>query len=168
MRSASHSFQRSASWLAESLSPSLLIGVNVGTSLPLDLAIRYTPRMEKGGYVYILSSKGRRLYTGVTAQLQVRVAQHKSKKNPTSFTARYNIDQLVYYECFATISEAIARESMIKNMHRSRKIELILSMNRTWKDLSENWGRPAPPFDERKLRPPERFPNDRDSELRSE
>lgn len=76
--------------------------------------------MEKGGYVYILSSKGRRLYTGVTAQLQIRVAQHKSKKNPTSFTGRYNIDQLVYYECYATIGEAIARESMIKNMHRSQ------------------------------------------------
>jgi putative endonuclease len=113
--------------------------------------------MEKGGYVYILSSKGRRLYTGVTAQLQIRVAQHKSKSDPTSFTARYNIDRLVYYECRATIGEAIARESMIKNMHRSRKIEMILAMNRTWQDLSEPWGKPIPPFEERTLRPPETF-----------
>ena len=113
--------------------------------------------MEKGGYVYILSSKTRRLYTGVTAQLQVRVTQHKSTKDPDSFTARYNINRLVYYECFATIGEAIARESMIKNMHRNRKIELILAMNRTWQDLSEGWGKPIPPFDETKLRPPETF-----------
>jgi putative endonuclease len=113
--------------------------------------------VEKGGYVYILSSKGRRLYTGVTAQLAIRVAQHKSKKNPTSFSARYNIDQLVYYECFATIGEAIARESMIKNMHRNRKIEMILAMNRTWQDLSEPWGNAIPPFEERDLRPAETF-----------
>jgi putative endonuclease len=105
--------------------------------------------MERGGYAYILSSKGRRLYTGVTSQLQIRVAQHKAKRHPNSFTARYNIDQLVYYECFGAIGEAIARESMIKNMHRSRKIELILSMNRTWQDLSEAWGKPTPPFNER-------------------
>jgi putative endonuclease len=128
--------------------------------------------MEKGGYVYILSSKGRRLYTGVTAQLQIRVAQHKSKKDPNSFTARYNIDRLDYYECFETVGEAIARESTIKNMHRSRKIEMILAVNRTWRDLSEPWGKPIEPFDESKLRKPETFAsnrnNDGDSELRSE
>jgi putative endonuclease len=128
--------------------------------------------MEKGGYVYVLSSKGRRLYTGVTAQLQIRVAQHTSKKDPNSFTARYNIDRLVYYEGYATIGEAIARESMIKNMHRSRKIEMILAVNRYWRDLSEPWGKPIELFDESKLRIPETFEqdrkNDRDSELRSE
>ena len=113
--------------------------------------------MEKGGYVYILSSNGKRLYTGVTSQLQIRVTQHKSKVHPNSFTARYNIDQLVYYECYTTIGEAIARESMIKNMHRNRKIEMILAMNRTWQDLSEPWGKPIPPFEERTLRPPETF-----------
>jgi putative endonuclease len=113
--------------------------------------------MEKGGYVYILSSKGRRLYTGVTSRLQVRVAEHKTKKHPESFTARYNIDRLVYYEQFGTIGEAIARESAIKNMHRSRKIEMILARNRFWQDLSEAWGKPTEPFDESKLRPPETF-----------
>jgi putative endonuclease len=85
------------------------------------------------------------------------VTQHKSKVHPNSFTARYNIDRLVYYECYATIGEAIARESMIKNMHRSRKIEMILATNRTWQDLSEEWGKPTPPFDENKLRPPATF-----------
>ena|SRR5450631_2558762 len=113
--------------------------------------------MEKGGYVYILSSKGKRLYTGVTSQLQVRVVQHKEKKDPKSFTARYNIDQLVYYEVFGTISEAIAREKAIKDMDRIVKIRLIVALNPTWQDLSEDWGKPMPPFDESKLRPPTAF-----------
>ncbi len=113
--------------------------------------------MEKGGYAYILSSKGKRLYTGVTAQLQIRVAQHKSKKNPASFTARYNIDQLVYFEAFPSIGEAIARESAIKNMHRTEKIALIVALNPTWRDLSEDWGKPIPPFDESQLKPPTTF-----------
>jgi putative endonuclease len=113
--------------------------------------------MEKGGYVYILSSKGRRLYTGVTSQLQIRVTQHKSKADPKSFTARYNIDRLVYYECYSTIGEAIARESAIKNMHRARKIQLIVAANRTWQDLSEPWGKPIPTFDESKLPSPTTF-----------
>jgi putative endonuclease len=113
--------------------------------------------MTKGGYTYILSSKGKRLYTGVTAQLQLRVTQHKAKKNPNSFTSRYNIDQLVYYEAFETIGEAIARESSIKNMHRIQKIQLIVSLNPTWRDLSEDWGKPIPPFDEAQLKPPTTF-----------
>ena len=113
--------------------------------------------MEKGGYAYILSSKGKRLYTGITAQLQIRIAQHKAKKNPTSFASRYNIDQLVYYEVFATIGQAIARESTIKNMHRIEKIALIVALNPTWRDLSEDWGKPIPPFDESKLKSPISF-----------
>ena len=113
--------------------------------------------MEKGGYAYILSSKGKRLYTGVTAQLQIRVTQHKAKKNSASFASRYNINQLVYYEAFATIGEAIARESTIKNMHRLEKIELIVALNPTWRDLSEDWGKPIAPFDESQLKTPTTF-----------
>jgi putative endonuclease len=115
-------------------------------------------KMEKGGFVYILSSKGKRLYTGVTSQLWVRVNQHKEKKSPTSFTARYNIDQLVYYEIFGTIEGAIAREKAIKDMHRIAKIRMIVSVNPTWRDLSEDWGKATPPFEESKLRPPATFP----------
>jgi putative endonuclease len=113
--------------------------------------------MEKGGYVYILSSKGRLLYTGVTADLHARIMQHKRKADPNSFTARYNIDRLVYYECFGSINEAIARESSIKNMHRLRKIEMIVASNPTWRDLSEDWVKPVPPFDESKMKAPVRF-----------
>jgi putative endonuclease len=113
--------------------------------------------MTKGGYTYILSSKGKRLYTGVTSELRIRVTQHKEKKNPNSFTSRYNIDQLVYYEGFETIGEAIARESAIKNMHRLQKIQLIVSLNPAWRDLSEDWGKPITPFDESQLKPPTTF-----------
>jgi putative endonuclease len=113
--------------------------------------------MEKGGFVYILSSKGKRLYTGVTSQLQVRVTQHKEKRDPKSFSARYNIDQLVYYEIFGTIAGAINREKAIKDMHRIAKIRMIVAVNPTWRDLSEDWGKPTEPFDESKLRPPVTF-----------
>jgi putative endonuclease len=113
--------------------------------------------MTKGGYTYILSSKGKRLYTGVTSQLQFRITQHKAKKNPNSFTARYNIDQLVYYEVFGTIDEAIARESAVKNMHRKQKIQLIVSLNPEWRDLSQDWGKSINPFDESHLKPPTTF-----------
>ncbi|SRR6266702_2775751 len=113
--------------------------------------------MTKGGYAYILSSKGKRLYAGVTSQLQIRVAQHKSRKNPASFASRYNIDRLVFYEVFGTIGEAIARESAIKNLHRLQKIQLIVAQNPTWRDLSEDWGKPITPFDESRLKPPITF-----------
>ena len=104
--------------------------------------------MEKGGYVNILSSKGKRLYIGVTAQLQIRMKQHKSKTNPNSFTARYNIHSLVSYQEFQFISEAIARESAIKNLSRLDKLRLIVALNPTWQDLCAPWGKPTIPFDE--------------------
>jgi putative endonuclease len=113
--------------------------------------------MEKGGFVYILSSKGKRLYTGVAAQLRVRVNEHKNRKDPTSFTARYNIDQLVYYETFGRIEDAINREKAIKDMHRIAKIQMIVSVNPDWRDLSQDWGRPTKPFDESRLRKPSTF-----------
>jgi putative endonuclease len=113
--------------------------------------------MPDGGYVYILSSKGKRLYAGVTSQLLLRVTEHKKRTHPDSFTARYNIDSLVYFEVFALISEAIARESAIKSMRRLDKIKLIVACNPTWRDLSEDWNKPMAPFDPAKLRPPTTF-----------
>ena len=113
--------------------------------------------MEKGGYVYILSSKGKRLYTGVTAQLRIRVLQHRRKVHMHSFTARYNIDSLVYFECFETITEAIARESRIKNMHRVEKIAMIVASNPDWCDLSAGWDKPMQPFDEAAMGAAESF-----------
>src|SRR5437016_4850790 len=89
-------------------------------------------------YVYILASKSRTLYTGVTNNLERRVVEHRRKLN-AGFTARYNINRLVYYEAGGDIEAMIAREKQIKAWGRLKKIALIESMNRDWKDLSNGW-----------------------------
>jgi len=93
--------------------------------------------MEKGGAIYILTNKNATvLYVGVTSQLWQRILQHKNKELP-SFTTRYNVDRLVYYELFSTIEEAISREKQIKGYIRRKKEALINSMNPAWDDLFE-------------------------------
>ena len=76
-------------------------------------------------------------YTGVTSNLKERIEHHKLKKHPDSFSARYNLDKLVYFEMSDTISEAIEREKTIKGGSRKKKLDLINGMNPDWKDLSE-------------------------------
>ena len=95
-------------------------------------------RPVKTYYVYIMASKSRTLYTGVTSNLERRVVQHRGKLLP-GFTARYNINRLVYCEVFGEIVAAITREKQIKSWGRRKKIALIESMNRDWKDLSIAW-----------------------------
>jgi putative endonuclease len=92
----------------------------------------------KNYYVYIMASTSRTLYTGVTNNLQRRVLQHR-RKLLGEFTARYNINRLVYYEVCGEILAAIAREKQIKSWSRKKKIALIESVNRDWKDLSAAW-----------------------------
>ena len=75
------------------------------------------------------------LYTGVTEDLIRRVHEHKTKYYPSSFTAKYNLDKLVYFESFHSIEEAIAREKQIKGGSRLKKEALINSVNPTWIDL---------------------------------
>ncbi|WP_345959919.1 GIY-YIG nuclease family protein [Flavobacterium algoritolerans] len=77
------------------------------------------------------------VYTGVTSNLPQRILEHKEKKYSTSFSARYNVKILVYYEQFQWIGDAIAREKQIKAGSRETKNTLILSLNPTWKDLFE-------------------------------
>lgn len=74
-------------------------------------------------------------YVGVTADLYSRVAEHREKLLSHSFTSKYNIFKLVYYEAFHSIEEAIAREKQIKKFSRLKKIELIVGMNPQWNDL---------------------------------
>ena len=88
-------------------------------------------------YVYILSSLRRALYVGITSQLELRVAEHKTHKDPNSFTARYNISRLVHWEQFTEVRSAIAREKQIKAWRRDKKIALIERDNPHWLDLSE-------------------------------
>jgi putative endonuclease len=76
------------------------------------------------------------LYTGVTSDLRRRVYEHK-EKSVEGFTKKYNITKLVYYEVFEDIESAISREKQIKAGSRQKKVELIDSMNREWRDLCE-------------------------------
>jgi putative endonuclease len=94
--------------------------------------------MRKGGYVYIATNKSRTLYIGVTNNLERRMWEHKQKAG-SKFAARYNITQLVYYEEFAGIRDAIAREKQLKRWRREKKVWLIERENPEWKDLSEGW-----------------------------
>ncbi len=86
----------------------------------------------------MLANKSLMLYTGVTDDLERRVFQHKNKINE-GFTKKYNISRLVHFESTNDITVAIAREKQIKGMLRSKKIELIKTMNPEFKDLSEDW-----------------------------
>lgn len=86
-------------------------------------------------YVYIMTNrKYGTLYIGVTSDLVKRVWQHKNKIYK-GFTARYNLDMLVYYEIFADEEHAITREKRMKRLRRMDKIGLIEKMNPTWEDL---------------------------------
>lgn len=97
-------------------------------------------------FVYIMTNKGNNvLYTGVTcpttvrraSDLQTRCEEHLHKKYPNSFTAKYNVNKLVYYERFESIEVAITREKQIKGGSRKKKIDLIVLNNPMWNDLYE-------------------------------
>lgn len=91
-------------------------------------------------FVYILTNRSNKvLYTGITNNLERRVAEHKRKINPRSFSTRYNLAKLVFFEYFETPGAAIAREKQIKGGPRRRKKELIESMNPGWRDLAEDF-----------------------------
>ena len=91
-------------------------------------------------YVYILTnSHNTTLYTGVTNNLQRRIAEHKLHLN-TGFSDKYNTEKLVYYEIIPIITDAIHREKQLKKWHREWKEELIRNFNPTWIDLSDSIG----------------------------
>jgi putative endonuclease len=86
-------------------------------------------------YVYILASKiGGTLYIGVTNDLVRRVAEHRLK-SVESFTKKYEIDKLVYFEWFEDAENAIRREKRLKKWNRAWKIRLIENVNPNWDDL---------------------------------
>ena len=92
----------------------------------------------KGGYVYIIASKSRVIYTGVTSDLERRTWQHKHRQIP-GFATRYHCTRLVLIEEFPDIEQAISREKVIKGWLRSKKLALIEMTNPDWTDLAENW-----------------------------
>ena len=90
-------------------------------------------------YVYLLSNTtNSTVYVGVTNNLLKRVYEHKNKLDPNSFTARYHIHKLVYYETTSDVYSAIEREKQIKSWNRSRKNQLVDSLNPRWEDLYGN------------------------------
>lgn len=91
------------------------------------------------GFVYILTSKNNTvLYVGVTSNIKDRIVQHRTNKYKSSFTARYTIHKLVYFEECGTIGDAIKREKQLKGGSRKKKIQLINSINPGWVDLFDN------------------------------
>jgi putative endonuclease len=99
--------------------------------------------MKHGGVVYILTNNHHTVYyTGVTADLLSRIIEHRGKHYPNSFTARYNIFKLLYFEVYGSIEEAIDREKQVKKYSRNKKLGLIQSSNPDLRDLLEdikNW-----------------------------
>ncbi len=89
-------------------------------------------------YVYILSNISRTLYVGFTSNLEKRMYEHRMKL-ADGFTKRYNITMLVYFEHGNDREGALTRERQIKAWRRSKKVDLIESVNPEWRDLSKDW-----------------------------
>ena len=97
--------------------------------------MQITPQMDRTFYVYMLTNRSRVvLYTGVTNRLEVRLWFH-SNAQARSFTKRYKVDRLVYYEEYDNPGDAIAREREIKAWRREKKNQLVETLNPTWDDL---------------------------------
>ncbi len=94
--------------------------------------------MPKKGYLYVLASqRNGTLYIGVTSDLVKRVGEHKQKM-VEGFTKKYDVANLVYYETFEDIRDAIIRERQMKEWKRKWKTDLIQSINPYWPDLYED------------------------------
>ncbi|HYF67642.1 MAG TPA: GIY-YIG nuclease family protein [Ohtaekwangia sp.] len=92
--------------------------------------------MLASAFVYILTNEYHTtLYIGVTTDLYVRVWEHQTKQNPRSFTARYNVTKLIYYESFDSIAVAIRREKYLKKKKRCWKEDLIGTVNPLWDEV---------------------------------
>ena len=99
----------------------------------------YLIMSKSGGYVYILSNKKNGvLYIGSTSDLIGRIYEHKNKIIPNSFSAKYNLEKLVYFEWHDTLKDMVLRERQMKEWHRKWKIHAIESMNPDWEDLYNN------------------------------
>ena len=90
-------------------------------------------------YVYILTNKlNTTIYTGITRDLIRRVYEHKHHADPDSFTSRYDVTKLVYYESTSDVNAAIEREKQIKGWNRKRKNKLVESKNPSWAELYDS------------------------------
>src|SRR5437899_1452923 len=101
-----------------------------------------TMARERSYYVYIMASKSRVIYAGVTGCLMASVLRHRAGEGG-EFTGRYRVHRLVYFASFRNVGDAIARETEIKKWRREKKVALIEERNPTWEDLADGWGEPA-------------------------
>tara|TARA_R110002051_G_scaffold13435_4_gene44991 strand:+ start:8169 stop:8468 length:300 start_codon:yes stop_codon:yes gene_type:complete len=91
---------------------------------------------EEQFYFYMTTNTYNKiLYTGFTVDLKKRMFEHLNKTYNKSYTSRYNLDKLVYFEVFKTVAAAIAREKQVKKWNREWKDNLINELNPDWKDL---------------------------------
>ena len=95
--------------------------------------------MPRQYFVYIMASRSRVLYIGVTNSVTTRTAQHKEHKTE-SFTAKHRCTHLVFYETYRKPLTAIAREKQLKGWRREKKLNLIRTRNPEFKDLAAQWG----------------------------
>jgi putative endonuclease len=93
-------------------------------------------------YVYIVASRSRVIYVGMTGFLMARVLRHRAGEGG-EFTRMYRVHRLVYVESFQNVENAIARETEIKKWRREKKVGLIERENPTWEDLAAGWGERA-------------------------
>src|SRR5574340_439852 len=107
-------------------------------------------REERWLCCYIMASRWRNLYAGVTSRPEKRVWEHKNGVFK-GFTSRYNITRLVYFEGFGDIRSAIDREKQVKRWSRKKKLALIENLNPTWLDLGEGWQENAGPSTRRRI-----------------
>ena len=99
--------------------------------------------MRRRYWVYVLASRSRTLYVGVTGNLDRRLKEHRG--GWSEFTNSYRVNRLVYFEVFEWVWDAIAREKQIKRWRREKKVGLVERFNPEWKDLTSQldeirWG----------------------------
>ena len=94
--------------------------------------------------VYTMASWSRVIYIGITGKLEERVQEHKAHQYPNSFTSQYNCTRLVYVENFDRIEDALACEKQLKGWRRSKKVNLIQSLNPHGHDLADPLALPGP------------------------
>ena len=90
----------------------------------------------RNAYVYIVSNKSHTLYVGWTVDLLTRIHEHKTRAYPSSFTARYHFDRVVWFEVVPDEEAALTRERKIKRWTRAKKVALIQEKNPNWLDLT--------------------------------
>lgn len=95
---------------------------------------------DKSYFVYILTNENNSVfYIGFTSDLKKRVWEHKNRVDDESFSSKYNITKLIYFEQHRTPVSAIRREKLIKRWKREWKENVINEMNPFWRDLADDW-----------------------------